>query len=284
MTTLGKAVRLARLQNPKSGRILTVAVDHAPSYGILPGIEDLRLVVDQVAAASPDAMVMMKGAAERCFTPYAGRVALIIKCSMISPYHPELDILVSQVEDALRLGADAVAMALTVGSADQAQLLANYIHNFEVKLYIIPHAPDLEEIQKHAPEEMTCLFCKRNMLRIARQIAIQEDADAIVTGEIIGEHASQTIWNLRVIENAVTDFPIHRPLVGEDKVDIEHLAREIGTYEYAKEGASCCTLNPKYPSVKADSDRVVECEEPMDLSILSEELKNARVMVLREGK
>lgn len=166
----------------------------------------------------------------------------------------------------------------------QAQLLANYIHGFEVKLYIVPHAPDIEEAKKHAPEKMTCLFCKRNMLRIAREIAIQEDADAIVTGEIIGEQASQTTANLRVIENAVTDYPILRPNAGDDKVDIEHLAQEIGTYEFAKEGASCCTLNPKYPSVQADPDRVAECEEPMDLSILSEELKNARVIILREGK
>ncbi|MFW9768786.1 MAG: tRNA sulfurtransferase, partial [Candidatus Thorarchaeota archaeon] len=166
----------------------------------------------------------------------------------------------------------------------QAQLLANYIHGFEVKLYIVPHAPDIEEAQKHAPEKMTCLFCKRNMLRIAREIAIQEGADAIVTGEIIGEQASQTIANLRVIENAVTDYPILRPNAGDDKVDIEHLAQEIGTYEFAKEGASCCTLNPKYPSVRADPGRVAECEEPMDFDILSEELKNARVIVLREGK
>jgi thiamine biosynthesis protein ThiI len=166
----------------------------------------------------------------------------------------------------------------------QAQLLANYIHGFEVKLYIVPHAPDIEEAKKHAPEKMTCLFCKRNMLRIAREIAIQEDADAIITGEIIGEQASQTTANLRVIENAVTDFPILRPNAGDDKVDIEHLAQEIGTYEFAKEGASCCTLNPKFPSVRADPEEVASCEEPMDFSILSEELKNARVLVLREGK
>ncbi|MHA2396688.1 MAG: tRNA uracil 4-sulfurtransferase ThiI [Candidatus Thorarchaeota archaeon] len=166
----------------------------------------------------------------------------------------------------------------------QAQLLAKYIHGFEVKMYIVPHAPDIEEAQKHAPEKMTCLFCKRNMLRIAREIAILEDADAIVTGEIIGEQASQTTKNLRVIEQAVTDFPILRPLAGEDKVDIEHLAQRIGTYEFAKEGASCCTLNPRYPSVRADPVEVASCEEPMDLGILKEELKNARVMVLREGK
>jgi thiamine biosynthesis protein ThiI len=166
----------------------------------------------------------------------------------------------------------------------QAQLLANYIHGFEVKLYIVPHAPDIEEAQKHAPEKMTCLFCKRNMLRIAREIAVREKADAIVTGEIIGEQASQTTANLHVIEQAVTDYPILRPLAGDDKVDIEHLAQQIGTYEFAKEGASCCTLNPRYPSVNADPAEVASCEEPMDLGILDEELKNARVIVLRKGK
>ena len=125
MTALGKAVRLARLQNSASQRILTVAVDHAPSYGILPGIEDISSVVDEVARAGPDAMVMMKGIAELCFAPYAGRIALIMKCSTLSPYHPEHDVVVSQVGDALRLGADAIAMALTVGSAEQALLLSN---------------------------------------------------------------------------------------------------------------------------------------------------------------
>ena len=125
MPVLGKAVRLARLQNPASGRILTVAVDHAPSYGVLPGIEKICPVVDQVAQAGPDAMVMMKGVAEHCFHPYAGRIALILKCSTLSPYHPERDVRVAGVEEALRLGADAIAMALTVGSAEQALLLSD---------------------------------------------------------------------------------------------------------------------------------------------------------------
>ena len=125
MAVLGKDVRLARMQNPASGRILTVAIDHAPSYGVLAGIENIGQVVDRVAQAGPDAMVLMKGVAERCFAPYAGRVALLLKCSTLSPYHPERDVWVSEVEDALRLGADAIAMALTVGSADQSLLLSN---------------------------------------------------------------------------------------------------------------------------------------------------------------
>jgi class I fructose-bisphosphate aldolase len=125
VTTLGKAVRIARMKNRQSGRILTVAIDHAPSYGVLRGLENIRRVVDEVASARPDAMLMMKGVAARCFAPHAGKVALIVKCSSISPYHPERDVWVSSVEDALRLGADAIAMAMTVGSAEQPQLMAN---------------------------------------------------------------------------------------------------------------------------------------------------------------
>jgi DhnA family fructose-bisphosphate aldolase class Ia len=122
---LGKEIRIERMKNPDSGRIFTVAVDHAPSYGVLSGIEDIQAVVDRVASAGPDAMVMMKGIAQRCFGPYAGRVALIMKCSTLSPYHPQHDVWVSSVKDAVRLGADAIAMALTVGSASQAQLMSN---------------------------------------------------------------------------------------------------------------------------------------------------------------
>jgi DhnA family fructose-bisphosphate aldolase class Ia len=122
---LGKEIRLQRLKNPASGRILTVAVDHAPSYGVLPGLEAIQQVVDRVAGAGPDALLLMKGTAARCFGPHAGRVALILKSSTLSPYHSQHDVWVSPVEDALRLGADAIAMALTVGSPHQAALLDN---------------------------------------------------------------------------------------------------------------------------------------------------------------
>jgi DhnA family fructose-bisphosphate aldolase class Ia len=122
---LGKEIRIHRMKNPASGRIFTVAVDHAPSYGVLDGIENVQGVLDRVASAGPDAMVMMKGVAERCFGPYAGRVALIMKCSTLSPYHPQHDVWVSSVKDAVRLGADAIAMALTVGCPQQARLVSN---------------------------------------------------------------------------------------------------------------------------------------------------------------
>jgi len=125
MSTLGKVVRMERLKNGVSGRILTVALDHAPSYGLLKGLEDIRGVVERVAAGGPDAVMLMKGPVEHCFQPYAGRIALILKCSTLSPFHPEHDVWVSSVEDAVRLGADAIAMAVTIGSTQQPQILAN---------------------------------------------------------------------------------------------------------------------------------------------------------------
>lgn len=164
----------------------------------------------------------------------------------------------------------------------QAQLIANYIHGHTVKMYIIPHYPDLENAIQHGPEKMTCLFCKRNMMRIAREIALIEGADAIVTGEIIGEQASQTTANLRVIEEAVSDFPILRPLAGDDKVDIQRLAQEIGTYAFAEEGLQCCDLAPKYPAVASTIQKAVDAEETMDHTILKSELEKAQVVILRK--
>ena len=163
----------------------------------------------------------------------------------------------------------------------QTQHLANYIYGYEVKLYVVPHWPDLEEAIDKGPVKMTCIFCKRNMMKMAREIAILENADAIVTGEIIGEQASQTTANLKVLDEAVADFPILRPLAGDDKVDIERMAQEIGTYEFAKEGIQCCDLAPKYPALAAKLEDVLCAEEQMNRSILETEVKNAKVIMLR---
>lgn len=163
----------------------------------------------------------------------------------------------------------------------QAQVLANYIYNFDVKMYIVSHWLDLEDAIKHGPERMTCLFCKRNMMRLAREIAIIEGADAIVTGEIIGEQASQTTANLRVIDEVISDFPILRPLAGDDKVDIERIAQEIGTYVFAEERIECCNLAPRYPAVNSTVQKAIDAEQTMDHTVLQSEIADAKVIFLR---
>ncbi len=166
----------------------------------------------------------------------------------------------------------------------QATVLASYIYDYDVKLYIVPHGPDLDAAVRHIEERSICIMCKRNMLRLAREVAIREGADAIVTGEIIGEQASQTTANLKAISSAVTDFPILRPLAGDDKVDIETLARKIGTYQFAQEGLSCCTLAPKYPVLNAKSEELSEIDKKMGLDIIRTEVDNARVLILKSAK
>ena len=125
MNVLGKLVRMNRLRNPVSGRIFTVALDHAPSYGVLSGLENIASVLEQVAEGEPDAIMLMKGTAAGCYAPYAGKIPLILKCSTLSVWHPERDVWVNSVEDALRLGADAIAMAITIGSDEQPEILKN---------------------------------------------------------------------------------------------------------------------------------------------------------------
>ncbi|MHA1772083.1 MAG: hypothetical protein ACTSYL_04410 [Candidatus Thorarchaeota archaeon] len=165
---------------------------------------------------------------------------------------------------------------------EQAKTLAKFIHGVEVKMYIVPHGDDLTEVIRHVPRKMTCIFCRRNMYRLAREVALRENAEAIITGEIIGEQASQTTRNLFVESSVICDIPVIRPCIGDDKVDIEHFSRVIGTYKYASEASSCCTLPPKYPSIRARIEEIAPAEEKMDLRWIKAEVNEAEIMVIKE--
>jgi class I fructose-bisphosphate aldolase len=121
---LGKQVRLNRLANPVSGRMLSVAMDHgiATSYTELPyGLEKVPQVLAQVTAGKPDSVVLNRGMAMHCLAPYAGRVSWMMQTNCFSPHMPNVDHQFSYVEDALALGADAIAMTITVGDDGQGR-------------------------------------------------------------------------------------------------------------------------------------------------------------------
>ncbi len=121
---LGKEVRLSRIVNRKSGRMLAITVDHPITRGMMPGLVDIRSVMKKVVAGSPDAITMHKGIAEKVFTPYAGQSSIILKASAYSvEYHPTYDTPVADVEEAVRFGADAISVGCIVGGPDQAQQL-----------------------------------------------------------------------------------------------------------------------------------------------------------------
>src|SRR3989304_8759738 len=107
--TLGKEVRLRRLFNKKSGNILVIALDHAVGWGVIPGIDDIHRTMEKIVKAKPDAITMLKGTAVKVFRPYAGTIPFILKATTFSPYQPAYDTAVACVDEAVRLGADAVA-------------------------------------------------------------------------------------------------------------------------------------------------------------------------------
>jgi thiamine biosynthesis protein ThiI len=136
-----------------------------------------------------------------------------------------------------------------------------------LKLYLIPHGKNQTEIMKKCKRKLTCVLCRRFMYRIAEQIAEKENASAIVTGESLGQVASQTLVNLRVEKQAVK-ISILRPLLGLDKEEIVNKAKQIGTYEISILPGLCCVAVPKKPATKARLKEVLEEEDKMRVSSL----------------
>ncbi len=165
----------------------------------------------------------------------------------------------------------------------QAKRLTEYVPGHEIKMYIVPHGEDLTEVLRHAPRKMTCIFCRRNMYRLAQEVAFLENADAIVTGEIIGEQASQTTRNLLAEETAVSEIPILRPCIGDDKDEIVKMAMKIRTYEFAHEAVSCCSLPPKYPTIYSELDIIKPTEDQMDMGWIAAEISEAEVIILKDS-
>ena len=117
-------------------------------------------------------------------------------------------------------------------------------------------------ISRHL-EKYTCIFCKRRMYRVAAAYANSIGAKGIVTGESLGQVASQTLDNLFVLTDAA-EIPIYRPLIGFDKEDTIRIAREIGTFEQSISHASGCKAVPKGPSTKAKLEIIKNIESRLE--------------------
>lgn len=124
MSSVGKEVRLRRLFH-SSNTSVSVALDHAISWGVMPGIENIRRIINELSEAGPDSFTILKGTALRCYETNLGRIPFILKATSFSPFHPAFDTPLATVEEALRLGADAISIGTTMGGDDQAELINN---------------------------------------------------------------------------------------------------------------------------------------------------------------
>ncbi len=140
-----------------------------------------------------------------------------------------------------------------------AQLLSHYA--LRAKIYLVPFAEVQRHIMVDTPLDTRVILYRRYMLRLAEQIAWREKARVIVTGDSVGQVASQTIENIDVISRAVS-MPILRPLIGDDKIEIVEVARRIGTYEISiQPDQDCCSLFvPKHPETKANLAEIEKSE------------------------
>ncbi len=159
-----------------------------------------------------------------------------------------------------------------------AKALLGWATGFPRKVYVVQHGKNLRHIME-TNRKYSCLLCKRMMYRVAEQLAEQFGAEGIVTGEAIGEQASQTLTNLRVLNDAMEDYPVHRPLLGFDKAETEALARKIGTYKVSSKRAGVCTAVPHSPSTKAKLEEVHKAEKKLNVKQMIEEtLKTIKII------
>ncbi len=170
-------------------------------------------------------------------------------------------------------------------SLESCRRLAEVLTRFQYRsrLYLVAFAPVQEEILSLTPSELRMILYRRSMIRIAQALARRERAQALLTGESLGQVASQTLTNLAVIDQAAS-MPVLRPLIGADKEEIMSRARQIGTYELsAQPYEDCCSLMvARHPATRADLDEVLRLEQALELADLERAaLEEAEVVDLK---
>lgn len=155
--------------------------------------------------------------------------------------------------------------------------LAEKISSFSGKMtmYSVNLLNIQKEINKNCPEDQMTLLSRRFMMRIADKLSLDNSYDAIITGENLGQVASQTIDGLKVTD-IITRKLVFRPLIGMDKINIIDIAREIGTYETSiLPFEDCCTVFlPKHPSLRPEVEEMENSEEALDIDKLVEQAIN----------
>ena len=167
-------------------------------------------------------------------------------------------------------------------SVRQVVRLADHLTSWTrgIDLWLIPLGEIQAEIVTTAPAPLRTILYRRFMMRIAEALAEQVGAEALVTGESLGQVASQTLPNLRATDVVVERLPVLRPLIGRDKVEIEALARRIGTYEISIDPhQDCCVLfAPRQAATRARLGDLEEAEALLEVgTLVAKALANAEV-------
>jgi thiamine biosynthesis protein ThiI len=160
---------------------------------------------------------------------------------------------------------------LSIASQNKARELAGILakRQLKSKLFLVPFGSVQQQIVLAVPPPLRVVMYRRFMVRIAEEIARKHNALALVTGDVVGQVASQTLENIAAV-NQVATMPIQRPRISCDKEEITADAREIGTYETSiLEDQDCCTLfTPELPSTRTTLRLIEDAEQALDVPAL----------------
>jgi len=153
----------------------------------------------------------------------------------------------------------------------------------DARIYVVAHSPDLQAILSKCPTKYACILSRRIMFRVAEEIAQRQGCHAIVTGDALGQKASQTLQNIVAADSVLNNVRVLRPLVGMNKLKIEKYAKEIGTYSISiRPGVATCGVPTDNPSTSARRDRLTEVETALDVeAMVKRDLDEARILNVR---
>ncbi|MGA3109450.1 MAG: hypothetical protein ABSD99_08335 [Candidatus Bathyarchaeia archaeon] len=153
----------------------------------------------------------------------------------------------------------------------------------DARIYIVAHSPDLQAILSKCPTKYACILSRRIMFRVAEEIALRQGCQAIVTGDALGQKASQTLQNIVAADSVLKNVQVLRPLVGMNKLKIEQYAKKIGTYPISiRPGVATCGVPTDNPSTSARRDRLTEVEVALDVeAMVKRDLDEARILNVR---
>lgn len=147
------------------------------------------------------------------------------------------------------------------------------VYTGPVHLWIVPFTQIQEEIRDRCREDLFTVIMRRVMLKIACKLAREQNAGCIITGESLGQVASQTLGAIQCTDEAA-DLPVFRPFIGTDKQEIVDIARDIDTYDTSiLPYEDCCTVfTPKHPKTNPKLEEVLKEEAKLDLDALTKDL------------
>ena len=170
------------------------------------------------------------------------------------------------------VGADVILLHMDNGSfgdpketekvIDIAKQLES-VTGKEFQVYVADHEDNQTQIKKKCDSSYQCVMCKRFMHAVARRFAVENGCEGIIMGDSLGQVASQTLRNIKA-EQKDFGFPIIRPLIGLDKVEIIDTAKRIGTYDISIRQTKGCSAVPPKPITQASPERVLEYQSRLD--------------------